>query len=140
MTGEVGASIDIGENVTVQASAFKAEETGEYGDGLWRRGDGELALYVGNKAWICDSSASTRMTTSADHMINYRKCNLKLRIANGTTRSIEGYGDINFVFRSGNGLVDVLSCGRAVDWRCARAEPPLPFIFPAQSHEERSRF
>ena len=48
------------------------------------------------------------MTPSADCMINYRGCNLKLRIADGSTRSIEGYGYIDFVFRSGNGLVQVL--------------------------------
>ena len=41
-------------------------------------------------------------------MITYRECNLKLRIADGSTRSIEGYGDLNVVFRSGNGLVQVL--------------------------------
>ena len=39
------------------------------------------------------------MTPSADcMMINYRKCNLKLRVADGSTRAIEGYGVINFVF------------------------------------------
>ena len=48
------------------------------------------------------------MTPSADHVIDYRECNLKLLITDGTTCSIEGYGEINFVFRSGNGLVDVL--------------------------------
>ena len=48
------------------------------------------------------------MTPSADCMINYRECNLKLRIADGSTRSPEGYGDINFVFRSGKGLVQLL--------------------------------
>ena len=48
------------------------------------------------------------MTPSAYGMINYRECNLKLRIADGSTRSIEGYRDMNFVFRSGNGLVQVL--------------------------------
>ena len=41
-------------------------------------------------------------------MINHRECKLKLRIADGSTRSIEGYGDIHFVFRSANGLVQVL--------------------------------
>ena len=41
-------------------------------------------------------------------MINYRECNLKLRIAHGSTCSIEEYGDINVVFRSENGPVDVL--------------------------------
>ena len=48
------------------------------------------------------------LAPSADCMINYRECNLNLRIADGNTRSIEGYGDISVVFRSGNGLVDVL--------------------------------
>ena len=33
---------------------------------------------------------------------------MKLRIADGSTRTIEGCGDINFVFRSGNGIVRVL--------------------------------
>ena len=32
---------------------------------------------------------------------------MKLCIADGSTRTIEGHGDINFVFRSGNGLVRV---------------------------------
>ena len=41
-------------------------------------------------------------------MLNYRECDLKLRIADGSTRSIAGYGDINVGFRSGNGLVQVL--------------------------------
>ena len=45
------------------------------------------------------------MTPSADGMINYRECNSKLRIADGSTPKIKGYGDINFLFRSGNGLV-----------------------------------
>lgn len=40
MTGEVGASVDVGEDGTVQASAFEAEETGEYGGGFGRMGDG----------------------------------------------------------------------------------------------------
>ena len=71
-------------------------------------GEGESAWQVGDEAWICDSGASTHMTPSADCMSNYRKSNLKLRIADGSTRSIEGYGDIKVVFRSGNGLVDVL--------------------------------
>ena len=48
------------------------------------------------------------MTPSADGMINCRESNLKLRIADGSIRSIEGYGDINFVYGSGNGLVQVL--------------------------------
>ena len=39
-------------------------------------------------------------------MINCRECYLKLRIADVTTRSIEAYVDIKFVFRSGNGRVD----------------------------------
>ena len=38
------------------------------------------------------------MTPSADGMINYGECNLKLRIADGSTRTIEIYGDINFAF------------------------------------------
>ena len=41
-------------------------------------------------------------------MIYYRECNLQLLIADGSTRSIEGYGDINVIFRPGNCLVGVL--------------------------------
>ena len=48
------------------------------------------------------------MTPSAGCMLNYRECTLKLRIADGSTRPIEGYGDVRFVFQSGNGLVQVL--------------------------------
>jgi len=106
MASEVGTrDVDIG---TAQASAFKVEETGKCSDGLGRMGEGESAWQVGDEAWICDSGASTHMTPSADCMLNYRECNLKLRIADGSTRSIEGYGDVRFVFRSGNGLVQVL--------------------------------
>ena len=42
-TGEVGARDDDGEDGTVQDSAFKVEETGEYDDGLGRMRDGEVA-------------------------------------------------------------------------------------------------
>ena len=96
---KAGATDDEGDG-SAQASAFKVEETGECGTGsTWQ---------VGDEAWICDSGASTHMTPSADCILNYRECNLKLRIADGSTRSIEGYGDVRFVFRSGNGLVQVL--------------------------------
>ena len=104
----LAVSSDDGDEGTIQALAFKAEEAGEYGDVLGRIGEGESAWLVGDEAWLCDSRASTHMMPSADCMTNYRECNLKLRIADGSTRSIEGYGDITFVFRSGNGLVQVL--------------------------------
>ena len=106
--GGVGARVDAGKDGTLQASAFKAEVTGEYGDGLGRMGDRGFAWQVGHNAGICISGAFAHMASSADHMVNYRECNLKLRIADGTTRSIEGYGDINFAFWFGNGLVDVM--------------------------------
>ena len=48
------------------------------------------------------------MTPSAGHIINYRERSLKLRIADDTTLSIKGYGEISFVVWSGNDLVDVL--------------------------------
>ena len=72
-----------------------------------KKGEGESAWQVGDEAWLCDSGASTHMTPSAYGMINYIECNLKLRIADGSTRTIQGHGDIKFVFRSGNGLVRV---------------------------------
>ena len=106
-TGEVGARVDVCEDGTVQASAFKVEETGEYGGGFGRMGDGELVWPVGDEAWICNSGASTHMTLSADLMISCRQCNLKLRIADGTNRSIERYGEITFLFRPKNDLVGV---------------------------------
>ena len=59
------------------------------------------------KPGFANSGASTHMTPSADGMMNYRECNLILCIADGLTRTIEGYGDVNFVFRSGNGFVRV---------------------------------
>ena len=97
---------DDGDDGTAQVSAFKAEETGECSAVLGRMGQGESAWQVGDEAWLCDSGASTHMTPAADCMI--RECNLKLRITDGSTRSIEGCGDINFVPRFGNGLVQVL--------------------------------
>ena len=39
----LAVSSDDGDEGTVQASAFKAEEAGEYGDVLGRIGEGELA-------------------------------------------------------------------------------------------------
>ena len=92
---------------TVEASAFKARETGECSNVSGRKGEGESAWQVGDEAWFWDSGAATHMTPSADGMINYRECTLKLRIADGSTRTIEGYDDIYFVFRSGNGPVQV---------------------------------
>ena len=50
-----------------------------------------MAWQVGDEAWICDSAASMHMTPTADTMTNDKERNLKLRIADGTTRSIEGY-------------------------------------------------
>ena len=73
VTGEIGARVDVGEDSTVQASAFRAEETGEFSDSFGRMGDGELAWHVGDEAWLCDSAASTPMTRSTGHMINYKR-------------------------------------------------------------------
>ena len=93
------------EESTVQASAFKAEETGECSD---VSGEEELAWQVDDMARICHSGASTHVSSSADCVINYREFDLNLRIADGSTPSIKGYGGINVVFRSRNGLVQVL--------------------------------
>ena len=70
---------------------------------------GELAWQVGDETWTCDSRASTHLTPSADNMTNCRERNLKLHINDGaTTRSIEGYGDNGFFFRSEKGPLDSL--------------------------------
>ena len=69
------------------------------------RAKGEVGLQVGDEDWPSESGASTHMTPSADGMINYGECNLKLRIDDGLPFTIEGYVDVNFVIRSGNGLV-----------------------------------
>ena len=103
----LAASDDDANNNPVGASAFKAGETGERSNFSGRKGEGESARQVEDDAWLCDSGPSTHMTLSADGMTNCRECNLKLRIADGSTRTIGGYDDINFVFRSGNGLVQV---------------------------------
>ena len=102
---QLGARDDGQEKGTVQALAFKAEEAGKCSDG-W--GEGESTWQARDEAWICDSGAPTHMTPSADSMINYRNCNPKLRVADGSTRSIDGYRDINFVCQPGNDLVQVL--------------------------------
>lgn len=47
------------------------------------------------------------MSCSADQMINYRKCDKSVRVAEGEIRSIEGFGDYVQVFRSGSELVSV---------------------------------
>ena len=104
----LAASDDDDDFDTLEASAFKARETGKCSNVSSKKGEGESPWQVGDEGWLSDSGASTHMTRSADGMINYRECNLKLRIADGSTRTIKGYGDINFVFRSGNGLVQVM--------------------------------
>ena len=131
----LAASDDDDDYDTVEASAFKAGETGECSNYSGRKGGGESAWQVGDYAWLCDSGASTHVTPSADGMINYRECNLKLCIADGLTRKIEGFGDINFVFRSGNGVVHINA-----DKCCARATLPISFFSPTQAHEARSHF
>ena len=103
----LAASDDDDDSDAVEASAFKAGEAGKCSNVSGEKGEGESAWQVGDETWLCDSGASTHMTPSADGMINYRECNLKLRITDGSTRTIEGSGDINFAFRSGNGLVRV---------------------------------
>ena len=50
LASEVGARVNADEDGTVQASAFKAEETGECDDGLSRTGYWELAWQVGGEA------------------------------------------------------------------------------------------
>ena len=72
-----------------------------------RMGEGETAWQVGDEAWLCDSGASAHMTPSADGMVKNREQNSKARIADVSTLSIKRYGDINFVFRSGNVLMHV---------------------------------
>lgn len=108
VTSEAGLWDDEGRDGTFQTSAFKAEETGERGDALRTIGDCMLVSQVGDEACICNSRASAYMTRSADRMANYYECSCKLRITDGRTQSVEGYGVIGFVFRPGDGLVGVL--------------------------------
>ena len=68
----LAASDDDDDYDTVEASAFKAGETGDCSDVLGKKGEGESASQVGDEAWLCDSGASTHMAPSADGMINYR--------------------------------------------------------------------
>ena len=63
-----------------------------------RKREGESAWQVGDEARRYDSEASAHMTPSADCMINNRECNLKVRTADGSTHSIERYGDITLSF------------------------------------------
>ena len=86
----LAASNDDDDYDTVEASAFKAGEAGECSDVLGKNGEGESAWQVGDEPEFCDSGASTHMTPSADAMINHRECNLKQRIADGSTRTIDG--------------------------------------------------
>ena len=104
---ELATSDDDDDSDAVEASAFEARETDKCRNISDKKGEEESARQVGDEAWLCDSGASTHMTPSADDMIDYRECNLKLRVADGSTRTIQGYGDNNFVFRSRNGLVRV---------------------------------
>ena len=105
VAGEVGATDDDHEKGSVQASAFKAEETVKCSGG---REEGESAWQVADEAWVCACGAPTHLTPSTNCTINYRQGNLKLRIDDGSTRSIERYGDVSVVFRAGNSLVQVL--------------------------------
>ena len=79
---------DDADDNTVEGSAFKARETDECRNVPGRKGEGESAWQVGHEAWRCYSGASTHMMTSADGMIIYRECNLKLRIADARSRDM----------------------------------------------------
>ena len=92
----LAASNDDDDDITIEALAFKAGEAGECSAVR----EGESVWQVGDEAWLCDSGASTYMTPSTDGMVNYRECKLKLRIADGSTSTIVGYSDINFLFIS----------------------------------------
>ena len=87
VASEVGKRNEDQGEITVQSSVFKTEETGGCSDGSeeW-----ESAWQLGDEAWVCDSGAGTRMTSSADCVLNYRDISHELRIANGSTRSIKG--------------------------------------------------
>ena len=85
----LAVSSDDGDEGTVQASAFKAEEAGEYGDVLARMGERESAWQVGDEAWLlCQWSVYSHDALGRLHDHLQRR-NLKLRIADGSTRSIE---------------------------------------------------
>ena len=83
------ASGDDDDSDAVQAAAFKVRETGKCSNVSGKKGEEKSARQVGDEAWLCNSGSSTHMTPSADGMINYRECNLNLRIADGSTRMIE---------------------------------------------------
>ena len=128
VASEVGGRVDVDEDITVQASVFKVDETGEWSDDFSRIGDGELVWQVGDEDQLCDSGASTHMTPSADHMTSYKEFNLKLSIDDDTTRSIEAHSDISFVFRSGNSLVDLLLTNVAHGPDLRHHVSPLPTL------------
>ena len=65
---------DDGDDGTVQASAFMAEDADECSNDLGRLEDRESAWQVGDEAWLCNRGTSTHMTPRADGMINYREC------------------------------------------------------------------
>ena len=73
---------------TVAALPFKAEIAGVCRDGFGRLREGVPTGQVEDEAWRCHRGASTRMTPSADCIINYRECNLTLRIADGSSCTI----------------------------------------------------
>ena len=82
-------SNDDGADGTVQASALTAEEASECSGGLGTMGEGESAWQVGHEDWLCDIGGSTHITPSEDGMAIYGECNLKLGIADGSTRTID---------------------------------------------------
>ena len=87
------------EDLTVEAQAFVAKETGKcrvmVGEEV---GGGELGKQV--VQYIADSAATCNMTPDADGLTNYRECSRPLGLTNGGTASIAGYGDLAVAFRS----------------------------------------
>lgn len=102
---EVGVRDGDGYGGTVQASAFKVEDTGKCGYGSGRMGGVELAWQVGDEAWICDCwNVFSHGPLSRPHLC----VSLKLHTIDGSIPSIEGYVNISCVARPGTGLMHVL--------------------------------
>ena len=90
------------EDLTVEAQAFVAKETGKCSVMVREEvGSGKLGKQV--VQYIADGTATCNMTPDTDGLTNYKECSRPLGLANRGTTFITGYGDLTVAFRFDNG-------------------------------------
>lgn len=68
----------------------------------------EFGGLVGDNLWVGDSAASDHISPSTGHMLNYQQYgNHFVRIACGGKLPVVDHRDLDMVFRSGGGVINI---------------------------------